>query len=68
MAEEQDWSNSSVLAIELLQSYIKPSNYVDGLMQDCSNSIALAMELLQSWTKPSKYQQIEAKTEWLPFY
>ena len=42
----QDCSNSSALAMELLQSCTKPSS--DGLVQDCSNSSALAMELLQS--------------------
>ena len=54
----QDCSNSSALAMELLQSCTKLSIcriYVDGLAQDCSNSSALAMELLQSYTKPSNY-------------
>ena len=48
----QDCSNSSALAMELLQSCTKP---IDGLVQDCSNSSALAMELLQSCTKPSEW-------------
>ena len=52
----QDSSNSSALAMELLQSYTKSSLY-DGLVQDCSNSSAFAMELLQSCTKPSRWIQ-----------
>ena len=61
----QDCSNSSALAMELLQSCTKPSEqgcqvvryhssgHYDGLMKGCSNSSVLAMELLQSGTKPS---------------
>ena len=45
----QDCSNSSALAMELLQSCTKPS--LDGLVQDCSNSSVLALELLPSCTK-----------------
>ena len=45
----QDGSNSSALAMGLLQFGIKPS------MQDCSKYSALAMELLQSCTMPSMY-------------
>ena len=39
----QDCSNSTALAVELLQ------------VQDCSSSIVLAVELQQSCTKPSIY-------------
>ena len=44
----QDCSISSALAMELLQSCIKPP-----LVQDCSISSALAMGLLQYCIKPS---------------
>ena len=49
----QDCSNSSVLAVELLQYFTKPP--INGLVQDCSNSSGLAMELLQSCTDSSIY-------------
>ena len=60
----QDCSNSSALAMELLQScneplicctrlqYLKSVNISPAYLQDCSNSSALAMELLQSCTEP----------------
>ena len=44
--------------MELLQSYIKPSNYIDGLVQDCGNSSALAIELPQSWAIILKFVDI----------
>ena len=49
----QDCNISSMLAMEILQSYSMLSIHIDGLVQDCSNSIANALELLQSCTKPS---------------
>ena len=45
----QNCSNSSVLAMELLQSCTKP--LIFSLLQDCSNSSALRMNLQQSCTK-----------------
>ena len=59
MAIVQDCSDSSALAMDLLQSCTKPSIFIhcklkftpkedkniDGLVQDCSNSSALAMDL-----------------------
>ena len=48
----QDCSNSSVLAMELLQSCTKPSIcsllHVDGSVQNCSTSRPDALEILQS--------------------
>ena len=41
----QDCSNSSALAMELLQSCTKPSIYIDGLIQKRRNSSAFSMEL-----------------------
>ena len=34
---------------------MKPSIYINGLVQDCGNSIANTLELLQSCTKPMIY-------------
>ena len=48
----QHCSNSSALAMELLQSRTEPLQF-DGLVLDCSNSSALAMQLLQFCIKPS---------------
>ena len=64
----QDCSDSSVLAMELLQSCTEPSicpsthiglmTYIDGLVQERCNSSALALELHLSCTNPLIYVSV----------
>ena len=67
----QDCSNSIALAMELLQSCIKPLKYghshIDGLVQGGSISSALTMEILQSYTKVSIYSSTSSPSSG-PFY